>query len=99
MGDRATLQATQTEFPIEILLWGKRKCHQDTDMGHTHRQSADYGYPEKDQTQVEFLRVGHHVQDYAHVLRELLHFLGGTGKRLDEDSEMWKGGTARGQSI
>lgn len=31
--------ANQTEFPIEIFLWRKRQCHQNTDIDNTHCQS------------------------------------------------------------
>ena len=43
LGNRASLQTTQAEFPSEIFLWRKRKCHKDTDMGNTHSKSAAYG--------------------------------------------------------
>ena len=44
LGDRTAFQTTQAEFPIEILLWGECKRHQDTNMGNTHCQPAAHGH-------------------------------------------------------
>ena len=61
-------------LPEVLLLRRERQCHQDTDLGHTHRQPAAYGHTETHQTLLELLGNGHHVPHHAHVLRQLLHF-------------------------
>ena len=33
LGDRTVVQADKAELPLEILLWRKCKCHQETDLG------------------------------------------------------------------
>ena len=52
---------------------GKRKCHQDTGLGHTYREPASDGHAEANQAQMELLRTGHHGQNHADVLRQSLH--------------------------
>lgn len=36
LGDRTVVQADKTELPLEILLWRKCECHQDTDLGDSY---------------------------------------------------------------
>lgn len=43
------------------------------DHHNTHRQPAPTGHTEAHQKAVELLRTCHDVQDYAHVLHQLLH--------------------------
>ena len=73
VGNRASVQAAQAELPAEILL--RRECqrHQDTGMGHAYRQPATFGHTKACQKVVELLGAGNNVQDYAHVLCQLLH--------------------------
>ncbi len=42
-------------------------------MGDAYRQPAAHGVAKTHQAPVEFLGAGHAGQDYADVLRELLH--------------------------
>ena len=32
---------------VQVLLWRKRKCHQDTGLGHTYREPASDGFIQK----------------------------------------------------
>lgn len=56
-------------FSAEILLWRKRKRHQNTDMGDSDCQSAADGHAEGAETAMEFLGAGDKGQDYPDVLR------------------------------
>ena len=87
MGDRAAVQAVEAELPPAILLRRERQRHQDTDMGHVDSQPATHGHTEAYQAHVELFGAGHHVQDHAHVLRQLLHLLRGTRKGLAGDTQ------------
>ena len=87
MGDRAAVQTAQAELPTAILLRRERQRHQDTDMGHADSQPAAHGHTEAHQAHVELLGTGHHVQDHAHVLCQLLHLLRGTRKGLAGDTQ------------
>lgn len=40
LADRVALQADQAELPAEVLLWGKRQCHQNSNLGHAYCQPA-----------------------------------------------------------
>ena len=71
MGNRAAVQADETELSFEILLWRERQCNQNPDLGDTHRQSTAYGDAEGAETTVELLRTGDNGQDYSYVLCRL----------------------------
>ena len=72
LGDRTVVQADKAELPLEILLWRKRKCHQDTDLGDAYSQSASDGNEKETDAFLEFLRTCHHDTDYAYVLSRFL---------------------------
>ena len=55
MADRVTLQADKAELPSKILLWRECQCHQDTNMGYTHRKSSVITAPKLPGAPVEFL--------------------------------------------
>lgn len=75
LGDRTVVQADKAELPLEILLWRKCECHQDTDLGDSYSKFAAHGCPEARQKQIlEFLRACYNNKDYAHVLHQLLFF-------------------------
>ena len=75
MADRVTLQADKAELPSKILLWRECQCHQDTNMGYTHRKSSVITAPKLPGAPVEFFRAGYDGQDCAHVLPQHAGFL------------------------
>ena len=68
MADRVAFQADKAEFSTQILLWREQQCHQDPDLGYTDCKSTDDAAATKFETQVEFLRIGYHGENCAHVL-------------------------------
>lgn len=75
MADRVTLQADKAELPSKIFLWRECQCHQDTNMGYTHRKSSVITAPKLPGAPVEFFRAGYDGQDCAHVLPQHAGFL------------------------
>ena len=67
MGDRTAFQANQAELPAEILLWRKRQCHQDTNLGDIDCELASDGDAEAAGTSLELLRTGNNGQNSADV--------------------------------
>ena len=51
-------------------------------MDNAHSESAAYGYTETYQKNMELFGIGNNVQNYAHVLCQLLYVLRRTRKRL-----------------
>ena len=68
--DRIPFQADKAELPSEILLWLECKCHHDTDMGHTHSQSAPIHPSKLSKKDMEFIRHGNNSAYYTDVLSE-----------------------------
>lgn len=69
MGNRATIQTDETELSPQILLWRKRQCHQDPNLGNAYHKPAAYGDAERVKTSMELLWTCYYGQNYAHVLR------------------------------
>ena len=53
-----------------ILLWRERQCHKDSDMGHTHCQSATLGSAKYAAKALELLGAGDYRQNSTDVLPE-----------------------------
>ena len=74
MGNRAAVQADETELSPSILLWRKRQCHQDPNLGDSYRKAAaDDGNVERAEVSEEFLRTGNNGQNYSNVRCGFLH--------------------------
>ncbi len=74
MGNRAPIQTSEAELPAAVLLWGERKCHQDTGLGDAHRQLVSNGDAEALETMaLELLWACDNDQNYADVLRQHLN--------------------------
>ena len=36
-----------TKFPVTLFLWGKRECHQNTDLGYAYSKPPSDGHPKE----------------------------------------------------
>ncbi len=72
MADITTIQTTQTKLSIKILLWRKRKCHQNTNMGYPYSQPAAYGYKKESKTRLELLQPRYYDKANLNVLHQYL---------------------------
>ena len=91
MGDRIALQTDKTELSPQVLLRGKRKCHQDTDLGDTHSQPPVDAHEERADTSMEFLGAGDNDPDNVDVLCGLLQPVQPSGKGLGGHAEIRAG--------
>ena len=57
-----------------ISLWLECQCHPNTNLGYPDSKSPSYDHTKTHQTHLEFLGIGLHDKNRAHVLCELLHF-------------------------
>ena len=76
------VQANKTELPLEIFLWGKCKCYQNTDLGDTYSQPAAYDNEKGTDSFLELLRSCNHDEDYTYVLCGFLQPFQPSGKGL-----------------
>ena len=62
--------AAKAELPATLFLRRERKRHQDTDLDHSHRQSAAHACKETGEKKVEFLRTGYRYKTNTHALHQ-----------------------------
>jgi hypothetical protein len=63
-----TLQASEAEFPAEVLPRRQSERHPNTDMGVSHSMAADAGRQEPGYAQVEPVEHDGRYQDTAHLI-------------------------------
>ena len=83
LGDRTVIQADKTELSLEILLWGKCKCYQDTVLGYTYSQPVAYGNENGTESFLELLWPCNHDENYTYVLYGFLQSVQSSGKGLE----------------
>ena len=67
LGDRIAVQADKAELPAQILLRGKRKRHQNTNLGDAHREPPADAHEERADTLMELLGTGDNGTDRVDV--------------------------------
>ena len=70
VADRGAFQADKTELSSQILLWRKRKRHQNPDMGNSHRKPVAFSLAKQTEKAMELLRARYNNTDCADVLPE-----------------------------
>ena len=68
LANRVAFQADKAELSSEIFLWRKRKRHQNSDMGDSHRKSIALCLAKQAEKTMELLGTRHNRADCADVL-------------------------------